>query len=93
MAKKSDEPTGPIDKEEIAKIIRGIVELERDKEDISTQIKDLKDKAVEAGATKKQINETLRLMKMADEERNILLSGTNRCLQAVGRKSIDPNFM
>ena len=93
MSKKQEEREGPIDKEEIACIIRGILDLERDKEDINTQIKDLKDKAVEAGASKKEIGETLRMMKMTDEERNILLSGCNRCLQAVGRKEIDANFI
>ena len=94
MAKKSEnQPDGARDPEEIARIIRGIVDLERDKEDINTQVKDLKEQAVTAGATKKEINETLRMMKMSDDERNILLSGTNRCLQAVGRKSIDANFI
>lgn len=77
------------DPDKIKVVMQGILELDREKAKINDQIKELKNQAVEAGATKKEISEAIRLSRIDDdEERNDLLSGASRALETIGCQPI-----
>ena len=93
MATKENEKKGPVDEQKVREIINGIMAAEAEKAHYSSIIKDLKAEAVDAGLSKEQLSEALRLIKLDEETRNLILSGANICLKVLGRGQIDLTFM
>lgn len=85
------EQSSPIDQEKVKELIVQILKLEDDKAQITVEIAAVKKQAEEAGITKKQLDETLRLLKLPQEERDVRLSVANRCLKVMGKTGIDLN--
>lgn len=78
-----------IDIERVVKAIQALIEEQfKIKEEIAV----FKDLLIEAGFSKRQISNGFQMLKMDDDERNLILTGSNKILVAMDRKEINPYF-
>jgi uncharacterized protein (UPF0335 family) len=77
---------------DVERVVKAIYALQEESAQIKEQVADFKDLLIEAGFSKRQISEGFRMLKQDDDERNLILTGSNKILTALGHKEINPYF-